>query len=258
MKRRDFLGLAAGAGLAACPICARLAWAADAPSAPQPWSYKGPGGPDHWVALAPENRACGVGAEQSPIDLKDPIRADLPPLKINYRSQTLRILNDGHGIQINAEPGQMLAVGAEHYELEQYHFHHPSEHLVAGRRFAMELHLVHRHSSSRLVTLAVLLAEGAENRALAPIWANLPESPGPERLIGALKLNPASLLPRRRQYFDYAGSLTVPPCSEVVSWIVFSEPVELSKAQIDKFAAIYPMNARPLMAPGRRFVLLSR
>ncbi len=247
------MGLVAGTAFAASPLSAKLARAADAPP---PWSYDGPGGPDHWVALAPENRVCGTGAEQSPIDLKGAIRAELPALKIDYKAQALRILNNGHTIQINAEPGQKLVVGADHFELVEYHFHHPSEHRIEGRRYAMELQLVHRHSSSRLAVLAVLLAEGAENAALAPIWAHLPEGEGPERLLGQIKVNPARLLPTRRQYFTYDGSLTIPPCSEVASWYVFREPVELSKAQVEKFAAIFPMNARPLMAPGRRFLLL--
>jgi carbonic anhydrase len=256
MERRRFLH--AAAGFLACPLGAGLARAADAPAAPAIWSYQGASGPDHWVALAPENRVCGIGAEQSPIDLKDAIKADLPPLRTAYNAQALRIENDGHDIAINAEPGQKLAVGAEQYELAQLHFHHPSEHLVAGKRFEMEIHLVHRHSSSRLAILAVLLVEGAENKALAPVWGHLPESQGPEHLVGSVKLNPESLLPKRRQYYAYAGSLTRPPCSEVASWYVLADTVELSHAQLQRFAAIFPMNARPLMAPGRRFILLSK
>ncbi|MBY0430110.1 MAG: carbonic anhydrase family protein, partial [Rhodospirillales bacterium] len=146
----------------------------------------------------------------------------------------------------------------ELYKLVQFHFHHPSEHLLSGKRFKMEAHFVHKAEDGRLAVLGVFIRPGAENAAYAPIFANMPEHEGPEKLIEGVKVNPADMLPAGRGYFRYMGSLTTPPCSEGILWSVFKDSLEASPAQIEKFAKLFPMNARPPQELNRRFLLDTR
>ena len=157
MDRRSFLRVAAGGAAAACPICATLSRAA---AEETHWGYSGEVGPDHWGDISSEAKVCTAGSEQSPINLTGAIPADLPTIEVTYKAQPLRVINNGHTIQVDFDSGSGIAIGKDHYELVQYHFHHPSEHLLAGNRFAMELHLVHRHASGQLAVLGVFIKPG--------------------------------------------------------------------------------------------------
>ena len=227
------------------PIC-RAASAADGPH----WAYDEAA---KWGELAPEFTTCGIGAEQSPVDLADPVPSALHDVTLAWQPAGGAVVNNGHTIQVNTAPGNSAEIGGIRYELAQFHFHHPSEHAVAGERFAMEVHFVHRAATGGLAVIGVLLAPGAENAALAAVEAKMPAKEGEAALDAPLDLAP--FLPKSRAYYRYAGSLTTPPCSETVLWTVFAEPVEVSEAQIAAFAALYPMNARPLQAINRRFLL---
>ena len=254
MDRRSFFRTAGGGVVAICSICASLA---RAPAEGAHWTYSGAQGPDHWGELAPEAQVCAAGNEQSPIDLTGAVPADLPKIEVSYKPQPLRVINNGHTIQVNFQPGSEIAIGKDRYTLLQYHFHHPSEHLVAGNPFAMELHLVHRHASGQLAVLGAFIKPGKANPIIEAVWKAAPKEEGPEQLVG-VNWDPSGLLPRERRYFTYAGSLTTPPCSEVVRWVVFATPIEISADQLKTFAALYPMNARPVRPQGRRFLLASR
>jgi carbonic anhydrase len=253
MDRRGFFRTAGGGVVAICSICASLARAT---AEGAHWTYSGAQGPDHWGELAPEAQVCAAGSEQSPIDLTGAVPADLPKIEVSYKPQPLRVINNGHTIQVNFQPGSEIAIGKDHYTLLQYHFHHPSEHLLAGNPFAMELHLVHRHASGQLAVLGAFIKPGKANPIIEAVWKAAPKEEGPEQLVG-VNWDPSGLLPPERRYFTYAGSLTTPPCSEVVRWVVFAAPIEISADQLKAFAALYPMNARPVRPLGRRFLLAS-
>ncbi|MCY1740933.1 carbonic anhydrase [Ensifer sp. SL37] len=247
MERRDFLqGLAL---LAACPLCVKAAYAAEA----VPWSYDSDAGPKHWGSLAQEDRACSAGSQQSPIDITDPIKANIPALAINWKSGGT-LLNNGHTIQVKAAGGT-LKRGDRSYDLLQYHFHAPSEHLVEGKDFPMEVHFVHGQTgTSALGVLSVFLTAGAANPTFANLAARFPQKAGEKVALDAV--DPAGLLPASLHYWAYKGSLTTPPCSEIVDWMVAMEPVEVDAADIKRFTALYARNARPVVA-GNRYILSS-
>lgn len=223
---------------------------------PAPWSYSGAIGPEHWATLSPEYRLCGSGRRQSPIDLRDGVAVDQAPIGFDYQPSAFSVLDDGHTIQAQFAPGNALTVMGRRYELQQIHFHHPSEERVDGQAFDMVAHLEHRDAEGRIATLAVLL-QAEEDVAPQPvvqaIWAGLPLEKG-EALRAQASVDPGQLLPAERGYFAYMGSQTTPPCSEGVLWLVLRQPVRLSRQQLDVFAKLYPMNARPLQPAAGRLV----
>lgn len=221
------------------------------------WGYIGGESPEHWGDLSSTYRACRAGLEQSPINLQGAIEAQLPNVEISYKPVPLKIVNNGHTIQVNTVAGNYITLDGEQYELLQFHFHHPSEHRVGGQPYPMEVHFVHRNNREELAVLGVFLKEGAENKALMPVWKAMPAQKSPEQSISGSQIDIAQVLPTNRKSFRYFGSLTTPPCSEIVRWIVLENPVELSKAQIEQFRQIFPMNARPIQPLNRRFLLES-
>jgi len=234
------------AGLMACPICA----SARAESKHH-WNYQEA---EHWGEIDKIFEACSVGSEQAPIVLTHAIKADVDDLKIDWKPQTYAIVNNGHTIQLNAEAGSSITLGVDGYALKQFHFHTPSEHAFGGKRTTMEVHFVHAHDSGRLAVVGVLLVAGNKNDAFAAIMAKAPKKESEDKLK-ILPLDPSVFLPPNREIFRYEGSLTTPPCSEIVDWAVMEKTVEVAQADIDAFKAIFPMNARPLQKLNRRFVL---
>ncbi|MBT9491798.1 MAG: carbonic anhydrase family protein [Paucibacter sp.] len=217
------------------------------------WGYAGDGAPERWGELSPENRQCAIGTRQSPIDIRDGIRVNLEKINFDYRPSGFSVLDNGHTIQVNVAPGNALQVMGRRFELLQFHFHRPSEERINGRQFDMVAHLVHKDADGKLGVVAVLLERGRDQALIQTIWNNLPLEKG-EALAapGLLDLN--QLLPEDRSYFTYMGSLTTPPCSEGVLWMVLRSPVQLSNQQISIFARLYPMNARPIQAGSGRLI----
>jgi carbonic anhydrase len=248
--RRSALRVALGTAAALCPLCR----AGSAEAAEASWSYEGERGPDAWGKLLPEFQACSAGREQTPIDLKDSIRAEPGLLSYAYKRMPVRIVNNGHTIQINCPAGSQAQIAGQTYDLLQYHFHHPSEHVLSGQRFQLELHLVHRGKAGELAVVGVFIRPGQANAALQSLWSVMPAKPGPEKWT-SVSVSPDRFLPINSTYFRYYGSLTTPPCSEGVLWTVYREPIEASEAQIRQFAQIFPNNARPLQPLNRRFLL---
>jgi carbonic anhydrase len=248
MERRNFIKGLALLGL--CPLCAKPAFAAEGTH----WSYEGEAGPDHWGALAPENAACSAGSQQSPLDISGAVEAELPEIAIAWNATGGTMVNNGHTIQVNMAPGGKLSRGDKTYELVQFHFHAPSEHKIDGKAFPMEVHFVHKNASGGLGVLGVFIARGAANAAFAGLAAAFPPEAGKEV---ALSVDPRGLLPGKLGYWTYEGSLTTPPCSEIVDWMVAKEPIEVAAGDIEKFTALYAMNARPTLAANRRFILSS-
>jgi len=217
------------------------------------WGYAGEGGPEKWAELNPEFRQCAIGTRQSPIDIREGIRVDLEKIQFEYRPSSFAVLDNGHTIQVNVSPGNSLQVMGRRFELLQFHFHRPSEERINGRQFDMVAHLVHKDAEGRLAVVAVLLERGQDQALVQTIWNNLPLEKG-EALPapGLLDLN--QLLPENRAYYTYMGSLTTPPCSEGVLWMVMRTPVQVSPNQIAIFSRLYPMNARPIQAGSGRLI----
>ncbi|MGB3642024.1 MAG: carbonic anhydrase [Rivularia sp. (in: cyanobacteria)] len=258
MHRRQLLkkGLFAATGIAASSLfgCNSLT-SATKEKGKSSWGYIGEKGPENWGTLSEDFYACQSGASQSPVNLQSAVDADLPPLKINYKDTPLRIINNGHTIKVNYQPESILTLDGEPYELLQFHFHHPSEHKVDGVALPMELHLVHKNKKGDLAVVGVFLKKGESNPTLQKIWRSLPIKENREQTVSNVNINAADLLPENKDYYRYFGSLTTPPCSETVNWIVLKEPVEISLQQVKKFAQIFPMNARPVQIVKRRFLL---
>jgi carbonic anhydrase len=251
MHRRQ--ALQTFAGFALCPLCAS---AGRADEGHPHWSYEGTTGPDKWGSLDAADGVCSAGRQQSPIDIRGSINARQPPLEINWRKRPGSIVNNGHTIQIDVTEGDTLDLGDRSFRLMQFHFHHPSEHLVAGKAFAMETHFVHAAANGGLAVVAVLMMPGKANAAFNRIVSTMPQQEGPSA-PGDPAIDPNQLLPIERAYYHYEGSLTTPPCSETVDWLVLAHPIEVAEADIGRFAKLYPKNARPVQDLDRRFILSS-
>ena len=217
------------------------------------WTYEGEAGPQSWGALKPEFTKCSTGLRQSPIDIRDGIKVQLDPVQIEYRPSAFRVIDNGHTVQVNVAAGNVIEVIGRRYELLQFHFHRPSEERINGRQFDMVAHLVHKDAEGRLAVIAVLLDRGNVHPLVQTIWNNLPLEKGEEVPAKAM-LDLNALLPAERSYFTYMGSLTTPPCSEGVLWMVMKEPVPISPEQIGVFARLYPMNARPIQSASGRLI----
>jgi carbonic anhydrase len=214
----------------------------------RPWSYEGATGPEHWGDLDPAYAACKRGKEQSPIDIRQTERVNLPPIKFEYKSGSLKIINNGYtAVRVNYAPGNgnFLTVAGSRYELTQFHFHHPSEEYVNGKPYEMVAHFMHEDAAGKVAGVAIFLKAGIANATIQRLWQHMPNTPGKEQEVAGIKLNPAGLLPRDTAYYMYMGSLTAPPCTEDVTWFVLKMPVEISAEQIAAFAWHYPHNVRP-------------
>jgi carbonic anhydrase len=249
MNRRH--ALKALAGLALCPLCTQTGIAAEG----HHWSYEGDGGPAKWGDLDPANKVCSLGSQQSPIDIGATIKSQLPALKINWASADT-IVNNGHTIQLNFAEGSTLTLGDVRFKLLQVHFHRPSEHLIAGKNYPMEAHFVHRSDSGALAVVGVLMVTGEPNAAFSKIISTMPAKEGPAVKADA-GINPNAMLPAKQGYYRYPGSLTTPPCAEIVEWLLLTDPIQVAEADVASFAKLYPLNARPAQKDNRRYVLQS-
>jgi carbonic anhydrase len=244
----------------AASVLAAPVWAKEEKPGGLPhWQYAGKEGPKQWGALAPEFAACAKGKTQTPIDIKGAVPADLPELKFSYSSEPLTIVNNGHTVQVNIAGNQTLAVGDRSFKLAQFHFHTPSEEAINGKRYDMVAHFVHRDAAGALGVVAVLLQRGkADNAAFKPVFDNLPAKRGEPQNPKGVSIDLAKLLPSTLGYYAFAGSLTTPPCSEGVSWMVLRQPVQVSDKQLKQFRRIYAANARPLQPLNERTLQQSK
>lgn len=219
------------------------------------WAYGGEGGPDNWGKLKSEYETCTKGTRQSPIDIKEGARLELEPIRFDYKPSPLRIVDNGHTVQVNYLEGSSITVAGERYDLKQFHFHKPAEERIDGRSFALVAHLVHQSVEGRLAVVAVLFdMREQDNAFLRGLWPHLPLEPKREVFNSAVSLDVNELLPETRTYFTYMGSLTTPPCSEGVRWIVLKTPVEVSPKQVAVFGRLYMTNARPIQPANGRLI----
>ncbi len=231
-----------------------LAWGSAYAATGAHWEYSGAEGPESWARLSPDYSACS-GKNQSPIDLTGFVEADLEPIEVEYQAGATEIVNNGHTVQVNFRPGSRIKVDGHTFELKQFHFHAPSENHINGRSYPMEAHLVHADDDGNLAVVAVMLEPGAANPALQSAWSLMPEKAGDEATLREA-ISAEDILPANRDYYRFNGSLTTPPCSEGVRWLVMKEPVSVSPEQIERFTStlhhpnnrpIQPVNARPVL-----------
>jgi carbonic anhydrase len=230
--------------------------AAPAAARAQAWSYHGANGPEHWGDLGPAYAACDTGTQQSPIRIPATAGSVALGLATRYPPGGGPLFNNGHTVQMNVGAGDTLTIGGRRYALIQFHFHHPSEHTLAGHRYAAEVHMVHRDSTGALAVLGTFITEGTRDTAWTRLLAALPHEEGDTASFSG-PVDLARLLHvrnlARETVRTYPGSLTTPPCSQGVTWLVRTAPIHLSPAQIQRIRAAMHENARPVQPlHGRR------
>lgn len=222
------------------------------------WSYAGAAGPENWGALGNEFALCGVGQYQSPIDIRRTVKADLPPIQFAYKPVPLSIVDNGHSIKVDTAGAGGISIDGENYDLVQFHFHKPSEEKIAGKTFDMVAHLVHQSKAGKLAVVAVLMDAGKEQPLIRTLWTHLPLEKNKPVSRTDVVIDPGRILPANRSYYTFLGSLTTPPCSEGVLWLVLKNSVQVSKEQLAGFATIYRNNVRPVQPVNGRVIKESR
>lgn len=252
-SRSSWLGI-----LVAILVACAPAWGGTPGEGPPPWSYSGASGSEHWGELSPAYAACAEGERQSPIDIRSAQRMPYVPLMFQYRSHPLEASNDGRGVHVQAPPGSELRIRGDAYQLVGLHFHVPGEHRIDGVGSAAEIHLEHRGPAGETVMVAVPVRAGRRvNSILKRIVEHLPMRPGERVEARRIGINPLFLLPTRRDYFVYDGSLDVPPCTEPVRWFVMAHPLEVDASQIQQLARATGSNAREVQPADGRTVFLA-
>lgn len=212
------------------------------------WGYEGAMGPDRWGDEFP---TCAKGKSQSPLNIRGPFEKALFPIAPDYKAGPLKVVNNGHTIQVNVPPGSKLRIDSKPFELIQFHFHRPSEELVDGKPAAMVVHFVHKNSDGRIAVLGVLLKEGNANPGIKLLWQHAPQKEGEAEPEG-VNFNPGNLLPREYEFWSYEGSLTTPPCTEGVRFFILKSQVNIGKDQVEQFP--FKKNARPVQPQNGRAI----
>lgn len=200
---------------------------------------------------------CESGQRQSPIDITATTRQALAPLNFAYSPAPLKIADDGHTVRVRFANGSQLQIGKQRYTLQQFHFHTPGGDRIAGEEFPMAAHVLHKSQSGQLLAVVVLFRIGAENALLDTLLPLIPEHPDGDHLHAQTRVDASALLPANRSYYRYPGSLTAPPCTEGVDWIVLKQPLELSAAQLARYRQRFADNARAVQPLHQRTVLES-
>lgn len=238
-----------------CTFVLAVSCAAQAHHPEHTWDYGDALGPSHWGDLKPEFASCKNGHHQSPIDIRNPKKAVLPPIQFDYKPTPLHIIDNGHTIMVNYSPGSFISVGDKRYALKQFHFHRPSEEKINGKGFDMTVHLVHVDDDGKLAVVAVLLQAGEDSPFVHELWNHLPKQKEKEESYQNVQINLSQILPPDRGYYTFSGSLTTPPCSEDVTWFVLKHPTTISAEEIQRFSQLYRDDARPTQPLYDRVVL---
>ncbi len=220
------------------------------------WSYTGEHGPQAWGQLKPDFNVCALGKRQSPINIEeaDTLQGPAEPLQFNYQPSNGSVVNNGHTIQVDLYGDNALTVRGSSYKLVQFHFHHPAEEQVNYRGFAMVAHLVHKNAEGQLAVVSVLLEPGVANALINKVWTYMPLDTGDRVRLPAGLIDMNELLPKDQRYYQFMGSLTTPPCTEGVLWLVLKQPATVSREQLKLFSQLFPNNARPVQPVNGRTV----
>jgi carbonic anhydrase len=223
-----------------------------------PWGYEGGTDPSHWGEIEKdhdEHLMCREGVRQSPININHVPGFKLEKLHQHYFKTPVNIINNGHTILLKYGPGSFVEWGNEKFEIIQIHFHHPSEHLVNGETYPMEIHLVHKTPDHQYVVVAVFAKIGTQNPTIQKLWSLIPTEIDKEYTYKNEFLLANDFLPASKEYFYYNGSLTTPPCTENVTWFVLEQPIEISQEQVKNFQKFIDHNARPTQKINHRIVV---
>ena len=222
------------------------------------WSYSGIEGPSYWGDLGDTYSDCKTGKRQSPIDIEttsEKLGISDAGIYFNYNNVDLDIVNNGHTIQVNISGDNESVINGKKYKLLQFHFHAPSEHTIDGKPIAMEAHLVHIAADGELAVIGVLMKEGAFNPFIEKIFNNMPTDAGKHKKNNNIKINTNDILPTSKAHWHYMGSLTTPPCTQIVEWYLLKEAITISPKQLKQFHALYNGNSRPVQGLNKRVIL---
>ncbi len=223
------------------------------------WGYTGHEGPEHWGDLSPKYKMCKIGKSQSPINITKEVTVateGLKKIKFNYVTPATKIINNGHTIQVNVKDGSYIVVDGKTFDLKQFHFHTPSENQIDSKNFPLEAHFVHAAKDGSLAVIALMYELGAENKIIKKLWSKMPHNAGESTSCKMEAAMFTTMLPKKHDYYRFSGSLTTPPCSEGVRWMVLKNYSHISKAQEEEFLhllhhannrPIQPINARKVM-----------
>jgi carbonic anhydrase len=220
------------------------------------WGYDGEFGPQAWSRLRPEYGQCATGTRQSPIHIQDgnTLQGPAEPLQFHYQPSSAMVVNTGRTIQVDVVGDNTLTVRGSTYKLTNIQFHHPSEERINDRAYTMAAHLIHRNIDGQIAIVAVLMDPGQPNTLINKVWTYMPLDVGDRVRMPAGLLDLNEVLPQDQRYYQFIGSLTAPPCSENVLWMVLKQPIQISPEQLRLFAQLYPRNARPVQPLNGRVV----
>lgn len=221
------------------------------------WGYRGAGAPENWAKLSPKFAACEAGHNQSPIDVKDPVDAELAPIPFNYYMLSpVDIVNNGHTVQVNLWSGGEITLDGKVFTLKQFHFHTPSENTINGRQFPFEMHLVHVNKKNEIAVVAIMFELGRDDELLTALWKNIPLKAGEHHKLNIKALKNMEFINKLTRYYRFNGSLTTPPCTEGVRWIVMKDKRHISKEQLSAFQkALAHPNNRPVQPLNARVIV---
>ena len=219
------------------------------------WTYDGKYGPQNWGNLSDAYTFCKTGKFQSPIDIRNTMSATLPPLQLKFHTTAEQVVNNGHTIQITVNDEDDFLLDDDNFKLKQYHFHSPSENTINGKQYPLEVHFVHSNEKGDLAVLAVMFETGKENSTLNTILDNLPTHIN-QRILISEQRDLKKLFPVDNHYYRFSGSLTTPPCTEGIRWLVMKNSVTLSTEQLAKIqSALKYSNNRPVQPINGRVVV---
>ena len=220
------------------------------------WTYEGENGPPAWGALKPEFNLCATGKRQSPIAIQGDATLQGPaePIEFNYTPSTGTVINNGHTIQVDVHGDNSITVRNSNYRLLQFHFHTPSEEMINTKRYAMVAHLEHRNDAGQLAVVSVLMEQGEPSSFIDKVWTYMPLDTNDRVRMPDNLVNMNEILPTDQRYYQFMGSLSTPPCTEGVLWMVIKQPLRISPAQFKLFSQQFPFNARPVQAGNGRLV----
>jgi len=223
------------------------------------WGYTGHTSPEHWGDISPDFAMCKIGKNQSPINIAESITLKtqaLNPIEFDYHADATEVVNNGHAIQVNVDSHSSITIDGKHFVLKQFHFHSPSENEINGKSFPLEAHFVHISKKGEIAVIAVLFELGKPNKSLQKVWEGMPQKAGEHKSLTLTSEEIAQLLPQNKEYYYFNGSLTTPPCSEGVKWMVMKNYITISKEQLKMFTQTMGVeNNRPVQPINARKVL---
>jgi carbonic anhydrase len=255
-KYDGYVGIEMKGKLLLAALVATCAFSANAGVEHTHWSYDGDEGPDHWGKLTQDFSLCQKGKNQSPVNIQGAVKTHHGKLDLNFKKSTSQqIVNNGHTIQVNVGEGNILTLDGDTFTMQQFHFHAPSENEINGKRYPMEVHFVYQDKDGELAVIALMFDEGKASPQLEHAWKMMPTAVDQSANL-TVPVDIKSMLPKKFNYFRFSGSLTTPPCSEGVSWMVLDTPVTASAEQIKQFSSVvHHHNNRPIQPLNGRIII---